>query len=97
MELKLSGQCNLCGLCCFVGNLRCENLEILTFPGMPFSTRCRVYAKRYDMMPIRMLNSSGEAVGEASCAGAGTPLETLEIMQKGIGKGCSLKVETCGS
>ena len=49
--MKLTGECNLCGACCFTKyGAICENLEVLARQGLPNATRCRIYAQRYDRL-----------------------------------------------
>lgn len=93
--LVLEGICNKCGVCC-VGihegeQVFCENLEILGELGSPDATMCRIHASRVLNTPIWMLNSVGERVFETICA-KDNELETRTILEKGIGRGCSLGV-----
>jgi hypothetical protein len=55
----LKGNCNQCGLCCFVGRYKCENLEVTSIIGAPSATRCKVYEKRYNDMPILLKSPEG--------------------------------------
>lgn len=89
--MKLTGQCNLCGVCCFTKyGAVCENLEILTRQGLPNATRCRVYAERYDGMPIRMIAKDGRRLSGYYCA-KNSQAEVETIIEMGIKKGvCSL-------
>jgi hypothetical protein len=90
--MKLTGECNLCGACCFSKyGAVCENLEILTRQGLPNATRCRVYGERYDGMPIRMIAKDGRFLRGYYCA-KNSPAEVETIIELGIKKGvCSLK------
>lgn len=88
--MKLIGKCNQCGLCCMEGNARCINLEILFPLGTPGATRCKIYEQTYPGMPIVLMDGN-RVTGVARCA-RGSALDDVEIMAKGIGKGCSLKV-----
>ena len=90
--MMLTGECNRCGACCFTKyGAVCENLEILTRQGLPNATRCRVYAERYDGMPIRMIAKDGRILRGYHCAKT-SPAETSVIIEMGIKKGvCSLK------
>lgn len=90
--LRLEGTCNRCGLCCMDGALRCINLEIEGTLGAPYATRCRVYTQRTLGMPILLVNAVGVIEAVASCTYMDNAIEDKEIMAKGIGKGCSLKV-----
>ena len=89
--MMLNGKCSLCGSCCFTKyGAVCENLEILTRPGLPNATRCRAYAERYDGMPIRILAKDGRKLSGYYCA-KNSPAEEEVIIEMGIKKGvCSL-------
>lgn len=86
----LEGTCNQCGLCCTsLDGFRCEHLELVGNLGQPEATRCRVYGERVDGMAIRMVRrKTGEE--RASRCWQGSPGETLAIVLRGLGKGCSL-------
>ena len=90
--MKLTGDCNLCGACCFTKyGAVCENLEILTRQGLPNATRCRVYFERYNGMPIRMIAKDGRILSGYYCA-KNSPAEVKTIIDLGIKKGvCSLR------
>jgi len=90
--IKLVGECNRCGLCCYdAAGAKCLNLEVISTPGQPNATRCRVYNKRYDGMPIVLQHQeSGELIG--GVCRLDSIDETLAIINSGIGKGCSLEV-----
>jgi hypothetical protein len=90
--MKLTGKCNLCGACCFSKyGAVCENLEILTRVGLPNATRCRVYAERYNGMPIRMIAKDGRMLSGYYCA-KNSPAEVKVIFEMGIKKGvCPLR------
>jgi len=90
-SLKLVGECNQCGLCCYVWGYKCINLVVEGTPGEPGATRCGVYALRYDGMPIKLVNGTGRIVGESKCA-LDSPAETQRVMME-IGRGCSLKLK----
>jgi hypothetical protein len=92
IRMMLTGECNLCGACCFTKyGAVCENLEILTREGLPNATRCRVYAERYDGMPIRMIARDGRRLRGYYCA-KNSPAEVSVIIEMGIKKGvCSLR------
>jgi hypothetical protein len=89
--MKLTGECNLCGACCFSKyGAVCENLEILTRQGLPNTTRCTVYSKRYNGMPIRMIAKDGRRLRGYYCA-KNSPAEVEAIIEMGIKRGvCSL-------
>ena len=89
--MLLTGECNLCGACCFSKyGAVCENLEVLTRQGLPNATRCKVYAERYDGMPIRMIAKDGRRLSGYYCA-KNSPAEVQVIIEMGIKKGvCSL-------
>ena len=90
-KTMLTGECNQCGACCFTkSGAVCENLEILTREGLPNATRCRVYAERYDGLPIRMITKDGRSLRGYYCA-KNSPAEVQVIIEMGIKKGvCSL-------
>jgi hypothetical protein len=89
--MKLTGECNLCGACCFSKyGAVCENLEIITRHGLPNATRCRVYSERYDGMPIQMIAKDGRRLSGYYCA-KNSQAEVEAIIEMGIKKGvCSL-------
>ena len=91
--MRLTGKCNCCGLCCvsLLGN-KCENLRVTLFLGVPNGTYCAKYDVRYNGMPINMVDSTGAVVEVDHVCAKDSMLETLSILQRGIGKGCSLEV-----
>jgi len=90
--IKLIGECNKCGLCCYSPEgFKCLNLEVVKVPGQPEATRCRVYDKRYDGMPIVMQQRGTAAITGGVCRKDSFD-ETMAIFETGIGKGCSLQV-----
>ncbi len=91
--MKLTGECNCCGACCFSkSGAVCENLEVLTRQGLPNGTKCRVYAERYDGLPIRMITKDGRILYGYYCA-KNSAAEVKSIIEMGIKKGvCSLSV-----
>ena len=91
-SFKLVGSCNRCGRCCTDGDLHCINLEIIENIGKPYATRCRIYDQRTVGMPILLVNSFGVIEAIASCTFGDSRIETKEIMEKGIGHGCSYEV-----
>ena len=95
--MKLTGECNLCGACCFTKyGAVCENLEISTRVGLPNATRCRVYAERYNGMPIRMIAKDGRMLSGYYCA-KNSLAEVEVIVEMGIKTGvCSLKHADAG-
>lgn len=90
-SLKLVGECNQCGLCCYVWGFKCINLIVDGYPGEPGATRCGLYAFRYDGMPIKLVNGTGRIVGESKCA-LDSPAEIQRVVME-IGRGCSLTVK----
>ncbi len=94
VKLKLVGDCNQCGLCCYVWGYACINLVITGTPGEPGATRCGVYTFRYDGMPIKLVDKKGRIVGESKCAFK-SATETETIIPH-IGKGCSLRIVSKG-
>jgi len=91
--IQLTGTCNQCGLCCYdLDGFKCLNLEVVKAPGQPDATRCRVYAERYDGMPIVMQQRGTAAIRGGVCRKDSFE-ETMAIIEVGIGRGCSLKVE----
>lgn len=96
-QMKFSGECNRCGLCCLSTGrdgeaLRCKNLVVRTIVGKPDATRCAVYDRRFDGMEIEMLDAAGNLKSIAICA-KGSAEEDLVIFEHGIGRGCSLTIE----
>jgi len=90
--VKLTGTCNKCGLCCYDElGAKCLNLEVVKTPGQPQATRCRVYDKRYDGMPIILQHPTDGSIRGGTCR-LNSTAETLSIIETGFGKGCSLKV-----
>ena len=94
-HVNLLGSCNRCGRCCvaMVEGVRfiCENLE-MTSLGNPEGSRCLVYNKRFDGMPIVMLNDEGDAFVPAVCH-KDSEAEVRDILERGIGNGCSYLVQ----
>lgn len=90
MTVRLSGLCNRCGLCCFDGELRCQNLIVIGKPGEPLATACSRHGSRYNGMPITMFDPEGRSYDGYFCHN--DDLETAVIIERGIGKGCSLEV-----
>jgi hypothetical protein len=90
--MQLTGECNRCGACCFTkSGAICENLEVLTREGLPNATRCRVYAERYDGLPIRMITKDGKSLSGYYCA-KNSQAEVAVIIEMGIKTGvCSLQ------
>ena len=92
----LVGDCNRCGVCCEVESygmtLRCENLEVHGSIGQPWVSRCRAYQTRYDGMPIQLYDiRTGRLIRNSICA-HNSRAETEAILDRGIGRGCSLSV-----
>lgn len=91
----LAGACSRCGLCCEIDGFRCLNL-IGAPPGpivpaiLPGPTACAAYDHRYDGMPIVLMDDKGRVVS-ARC-GKGSLSEDMAIVERGIGKGCSMEV-----
>ena len=85
----LEGKCNQCGLCCYDNELRCIYLVIKGKIGTPGATECSQYKSRFNEMPIFLVDRQQKLVAPASCA-MGNQIEELEILAKGIGRGCSL-------
>lgn len=71
----LSGSCNRCGACCFIGEYRCTNLE-----GELGDTTCKVYALRYKDMPISLKAPDGR-VKHGYCLGHNTRAEEIVLTQ----------------
>jgi len=71
---------------------KCLNLEVISRPGLPNATRCRVYDKRYDGMPIVLQHPATGEIRGGVCRLDSTA-ETLSIIETGIGKGCSLEID----
>ncbi len=92
-QIRLVGDCNRCGLCCLPFGYRCINLIISKPLGEPQATKCAVYSHRWDGMPIMLLDTEGNIVGHSKCH-KGCPMEIEAILEKGIGRGCSMEVQT---
>jgi hypothetical protein len=93
--VTLEGECNKCGLCCTAQKggvwLFCTHLLVAGQLGTEGATRCLAYEHRYDGMPILMRTADGKEQVFARCH-KDSAEETAVIVQKGIGKGCSLRV-----
>src|SRR3990167_380910 len=94
--LSLTGTCSCCGLCCQVKYqgelLSCENLvETADGIGNPEGSYCAVWHSRTPDMPIRMLDSQGSPKLKTICC-KDSEQETQTILEKGIGRGCSLEI-----
>lgn len=87
--IRLVGECNQCGLCCFIGELRCINLIVTGEVGQLMATKCAVHGMRYPGMPIIMVDPQGR-IGMETICGKDDADEAFVIIQRGIGKGCSL-------
>jgi len=70
MALRLEGECNRCGVCCFSPDrsAKCENLIVEGEVGKENATRCGVWDKLTPFMPIRMLRADGSLAYESFCA-----------------------------
>ncbi len=93
MMIVLLGACCRCGACCddpIYG--RCENLIVEEGKkiGEEGASRCGVYEKRYNGMPIRVISKTG-AILNTVCLKDSVE-ETKEIVTRGMGRGCSLRV-----
>lgn len=73
--------CLRCGRCCTVrlpeGVGRCEYLEDVR----PGETRCRVYARRFDGLPVRILFPGGQVL-RSHCT-KDTPREAMSTLLRG--------------
>jgi len=74
------------------GENRCSALKITRKPGRPFAAECTKYEDRYAGMPIQMVDKQGKVVANGVCT-QDDVYETMIIVTKGIGKGCSMKLE----
>jgi len=101
------GTCNRCGLCCVTEHegqrLTCEFLRAriqlrehggpsIVMLGQPEASWCGVYDGRVDGMPIRMLDGHGQARLLGRC-GLNSAMEDTVILERGVGRGCSLELE----
>lgn len=95
---RFTGACNRCGSCCQypapdgTGLVRCGYLEVHrgTRVGQPEATTCRMYADRYDGMPIPMVYViGGQDHGWRRCV-KDSAAEDWVIEHRGLGHGCSL-------
>ena len=93
--VQFTGDCNQCGICCVTHidghRYFCEHLEVKNL-GEPGGTRCKVYDKRYDRMPITLMREDMGACEWSFCF-KGSLEETKIILKYGIGQGCSYQVE----
>lgn len=91
---RITGICNQCGLCCYIGRYKCENLEVTGFIGMANATRCKVYEKRFNNMPIILKTPEGEVMHGYCLKGV---KEEDDIIAQYIRTGqCSMKEELYG-
>ena len=68
----------------------CEHLTIIGPIGTPHATLCAMYLLRYDGMPVNGINKyTGRVVLHSVCH-KDSPGEVKTIVDRGIGKGCSL-------
>ena len=94
LNYKLAGTCNRCGNCCTDGPYRCSNLAVTKKLGEPEATVCKVHSTRYDQMPIILgvnIGCCGIVIMTSWCA-KDSDAEVKAIVEKGINRGCSLKV-----
>lgn len=90
--MSLKGACNLCGVCCFIGDFKCTNLKVNGVPiGLPNASYCTVWDKRYTDMPIRLVDHFGNVV-EGFCL-HGSKAEEMELTRLIKEDRCSLEVE----
>jgi len=76
------------------GPYKCSNLAVTKQLGKPEATTCKVHNTRYDQMPIILgvnIGCCGTIVMASTCA-KDSDAETKAIVEKGIGRGCSLNV-----
>lgn len=86
---KLTGACNRCGDCCRPFGFRCFNLI-----ERGDKTTCAVYANRYDMMPIMLMDKDGNIRGKSFCrVGAADDAAVIEAMTERDLSRCSLEVQ----
>jgi hypothetical protein len=95
---QLLGTCNRCGLCCTTEQdgkvFLCVHLRKFAWSrlGAPEATFCAVHATRTPFMTITMKATDGSTV-IAFCAPSGSPEEGAAIVERGFGRGCSLRIE----
>lgn len=93
----LKGDCNRCGLCCFMPTpegemLRCIYLIVTGEVGKAAATACAIHdLEGRNGEKIYLVDKDGHLRGESFCA-VGNDDETEVILKQGIGKGCSLGV-----
>lgn len=92
--MTLTGACNRCGSCCAGPGWRCEHLVTHRPVGLPYATACAVYRQRYNGMPTRLLHGTTGALLAPSVCLKDSQAETAAILALGMGRGCSLTVET---
>jgi hypothetical protein len=63
---------------------------VLTKQGLPNVTKCRIYAERYDGLPIRMISKNGRMLSGYYCA-KNSAAEVKSIIEMGIKKKVSAR------
>lgn len=58
--------------------------------GRPGATFCTMRRARIHYMPVPLITRQGELVAWSHCAAHGTKEETDTIIERGLGRGCSL-------
>ena len=85
--MRLVGECNRCGAC-YRDRDGYACLHLLPDGDR---TRCEVYDRRYDGMPIVLIAPDGLSMRGGTCA-KDSPAEARAIVERGIGRGCSLAI-----
>lgn len=99
-ESVFTGLCNRCGSCCaptVAGRVaRCEHLVATGLIGTTEATRCRVYAARYDGMPVRVVDLVTGFIVATSLCRKDSVAEDASIAVWGQGRGCTLRTRGPG-
>ena len=97
MTPQLKGNCNRCGRCCVVyiegRRFYCQHLrfDADSMIGLPKTAACAVYKQRYNGMPISLIEPHSRLGASGKC-GLNSQEEVDSILERGIGRGCSLEV-----
>lgn len=93
----LKGDCNRCGSCCVESVdgvvYRCANLIVRGEIGSPNASKCSAYARRFQGMPITMVNAGGAMLDADMMCAKDSAEEDAVIVRKGFGHGCSLTLQ----
>lgn len=90
--MSLKGTCNQCGNCCTLGPYVCANLDVKAPIGTPLATRCLVYNRRSNDMPIVLVNyKTGDAFNGYCLHGSkAEEMALTDLVRQGK---CSLEID----